>query len=275
MHIYRLIFLLILLIFMLFFGDFLFYTPCMDILALNANMDNWVYVHSYRPGECFTVDPSNAFSVIQFIENNGLKLTHIFATHHHSDHTAGILELKRQFPCIVYSPDPKRIPGTDCPVQDEQILILGDWTVRVFFTPGHTTTGVCYYCTHPTETPVLYSGDTLFTCGCGRLLECSAETMHQSLRRLMTLPDETRLYCGHNYTEENLRFALSLEPNNELLHHMLREIQKTTGFVSTTLGWEKQCNPFLCVDQPALRRAAGCDDPVDVFTELRHRKDYF
>jgi hydroxyacylglutathione hydrolase len=247
----------------------------MSVLAINANADNWIYVQPYAPQLCWVVDPSNASSVMQTLEKKGLRLTHILATHHHADHIGGICALKKAFSCTVLSPDPKRIPDTDLHVQDGQSLTLGEWTLTVLATPGHTTSSVCYYCTHPTESPVLFSGDTLFACGCGRLFEGTAEVMYRSLERLAALPEDTRLCPGHNYTEENVRFALSVEPDNDALKQMLSTLGRKAGFTATTLGQEKRCNPFLRVDDPSLRRVVGLNNPVEVFARLRRQKDNF
>ena len=247
----------------------------MSILAVPSNLDNWVYLHIYRPG-CFgAVDPSNAASVLHAADKNGIRLTHILATHHHADHIAGISALKKVFSCTVFSPDPERIPDTDIRVQEGQTLTLGEWTITVLATPGHTTSSVCYYCTHPTESPVLYSGDTLFACGCGRLFEGTAETLYLSLQRLETLPDDTRLCPGHDYTEDNVRFALSVEPGNDDLKQLLLSVRNQKGFSPTTLGQEKRCNPFLRACRSPLRHTIGPNDPVEVFARLRRQKDNF
>lgn len=247
----------------------------MNILAVNANGDNWVYVHPYSAGQCWVVDPADAACVTAALEKSKLELTHILVTHHHADHIGGVAALKKTWNCHIYSPDPKRIGGTDTVVEDGDLLVFGEWTITVLASPGHTTTGVCYYCTCPAESPVLYAGDTLFACGCGRLFEGSAETMYRSLLRLAALPDRTRLYPGHNYTEENVRFALTLEPDNAALKQMLHFVRTQKEFTPTTLGQEKQCNPFLRVDQPAIRQSVGLSDPVAIFAELRRRKDLF
>lgn len=221
------------------------------------------------------MDASDAGAAVRGCAEAGVEATDVLVTHHHGDHTAGIGVLKARYGCRVYSPEAVRVAGTDAEVSDGQSLVFGDWTVRVLATPGHTRTGVCYFCTHPAEPPVLYSGDTLFSGGCGRLFEGTAEMMVQSLRHLAELPDETRVYPGHDYTEENLRFALTIEPDNAAVREALAAVNKQTAFVPTTLAMEKQINVFLRINEPSIRRAAGASDPVEVFAELRRRKDRF
>jgi hydroxyacylglutathione hydrolase len=247
----------------------------MSILSIQANFDNWIYVHPYQSGQCWIVDPSDAVPVMQLIDRKKLTATHIMITHHHGDHIAGIASLKKTYGCQVISPDKKRIPDTDILVSDRDTLVLGDWTITVLATPGHTTSTTCYYCTHLKEPPVLYSGDTLFSYGCGRLFEGSAETMYRSLKKLAALPEDTCVYPGHNYTEENVRFALSVEPNKEELKQLLACVQKQKDFMPTTLRQEKQYNPFLRVDRLVIQRSSDKAAPAAVFAELRRLKDNF
>lgn len=247
----------------------------MRVITVKANWDNWVYIHPYQADRCWTVDPSDAATVLKSIADKGLCLTHILATHHHADHIGGIAALKKTFHCRVFSPDDRRIAGTDVRVKDGDVLKLGQWTVTVLAVPGHTTDSVCYYGTHPTEPPVLYSGDTLFSGGCGRAFECAPETLYHSLQRLAALPDETRIFPGHNYTEDNIRFALTLEPDRPALKKMIAAIRAQSAFLPTTLKQEKLINPFLRCHENSIRQAVELDDPVAVFAELRRRKDRF
>ena len=239
------------------------------IEILNAFGDNYIYVVEYMPGVCFAVDPGNAGPVQTFIKKHNLKLTHIFATHHHFDHIGGIAELKKQYGCQVVGPDKQRIGGIDTVVQDGDVIELGDVSVQCIATPGHTATGVCYFVTgKELDGLLLFTGDTLFVCGCGRLFECDDETMFKSLQKLAALPDETRIYPGHDYTEENLRFALTVEPDNENLKQKLNAVvqqqdQHNRPTVPSTLAEEKQLNPFLKAKT------------WQVFAELRQKKDVF
>ena len=247
----------------------------MKVFAIKANQDNWIYVHPYQSGQCWIVDPSDALLTMQILEKQRLVPTHILVTHHPADHTSGISALKKNYDSIVLSPDIARIQDSDLPIKDGFSLRLEKWNITVLATPGHTSTSVCYFCTHPVETDVLYSGDTLFACGCGRLFECPAETMAHSLQRLMTLPEETCVFPGHDYVEENLRFALSVEPDHEELKQMLHSVRLQKTFKPTTLAEEKKCNPFLRLEQPTVQQASGFKKSVEVFAELRRRKDFF
>ena len=246
-----------------------------SIEILNALGDNYIYVVEYEPGVCFTVDPGDAKPVQAFIKKHNLKLTHIFVTHHHFDHIGGVGALKKMYGCEVIGPDGQRIAGIDSLVKDSDIIELGDVSIRCIATPGHTATGICYFVTRKgMDAPLLFTGDTLFVCGCGRLFECDGETMFESLNKLTTLPDESLVYPGHDYTEENLQFALTIEPENEALQKKISEIQAVFAqqnprghgppyTVPSMLAEEKRLNPFL--------KAKTWQD----FTELRRKKDVF
>lgn len=239
-----------------------------EIEVLDALSDNYIYAAEYSPGAYFAVDPGAAKPVESLISQKNAKLTHIFATHHHYDHTGGISELRKTHNCKVIGPDSRRIHPIDTVIDNGSCFELGDIQVHCIATPGHTSTGICYFVTgDKLQAPVLFTGDTLFVCGCGRLLECDGQTMFQSLQKIAALPGETRIYPGHNYTEENLRFALTFEPGNLALQDKLDGIQQKDRFghptVPSTLAEEKRLNPFLKVKT------------WQQFAELRKKKDMF
>jgi hydroxyacylglutathione hydrolase len=235
-------------------------------MILSAFGDNYIYLVEYSPGKCFVVDPGDAKPVFDALEH--LQLIHILTTHHHADHIGGVGTLKHKTGCKVIGPDDKRIAGLDTAMGDGDTTELGDVTIRCIGTPGHTTTSVCYFVTGGSlGSGVLFTGDTLFVCGCGRMFECDGETMFESLQKLAALPDETLIYPGHDYTEENIRFALTFEPDDKLLQEklMIVQNQNRTGqpTVPSVLGKEKQVNPFL--------RAKDWQ----TFATLRRKKDVF
>ena len=235
---------------------------------LNAFGDNYIYLVEYAPGKAFCVDPGDASVAADALAEKGLVLTHILATHHHADHIGGIGVLQQQFDCEVVSSDKNRIPVTGIVVSGGDTFAIGSVTVRVISTPGHTKTGVCFYVTGSTlDQDMLFTGDTLFVGGCGRLFECDAKTMFHSFEKLAGLPDDTFVYPGHNYTQENIRFALTVEPDNKALKQKLEEVveqdRQHTPTVPSTLGEERQLNVFMRADTPGQ---FGC---------LREQKDYF
>ena len=239
-----------------------------NITILSAFGDNYIYLLEYLPGQCFVVDPGDTKPVLDALEHLRLQLTHIFTTHHHADHIGGVNTLKQKTSCEVIGPDNKRIGGLDTLMSDGDVIELGGVTIRCIGTPGHTATSVCYYVSSDSlAQPVLFTGDTLFVGGCGRMFECGGETMYASLQKLAALPDETLVYPGHDYTEENVRFALTTDPDNALLQEKLTLVrnQNKTGqpTVPSVLGEEKQINPFLLA--------------IDwqTFTTLRRKKDTF
>jgi hydroxyacylglutathione hydrolase len=198
-----------------------------NITILSAFGDNYIHLAEYSPGQCFVVDPGDAKPVLDALEHQRLRLTHILITHHHADHIGGVSLLKQKTGCAVIGPDKQRIAEMDTVVSNGDTMELGERTIRCIGTPGHTATSVCYYITGDSLIqPMLFTGDTLFVCGCGRMFECGGETMYRSLQKLTALPDETLVYPGHDYTEENVRFALMFEPDNALLEEKLEIVKK-------------------------------------------------
>jgi hydroxyacylglutathione hydrolase len=225
------------------------------------------------------IDPGEARPVAHFLETNNLALSHVLITHHHADHCGGTAALKRKFTgCIVIGPDDARLKSCDDPVRGgEERDILG-LLMKVVFAPGHTKTHVLFY--FP-ELQALFTGDTLFSAGCSRLFEGSAVDMFQSLAKCAALNDDTLIFCGHEYTEENLRFALTVDPGNAALAARLSEVKelrrRSQPSVPSTLCIEKTINPFLRVKEPAIRKKLGMEsaEDVTVFARLRKMKDRF
>src|SRR5580658_1061653 len=242
--------------------------------------DNYVYLlHDEASGATGVVDPSVAEPVLAQLAETGWRLTHILNTHHHADHTGGNLEIKRATGAIVVGPraDRDRIPGIDVAVADGERYALGSETAEVFDVPGHTRGHIAYWFK---DARALFCGDTLFLMGCGRLFEGTPEQMWHSLGKLRRLPGETRVYCGHEYTQANARFALTVDPENAALVARARRVDalraEGKSTVPGTMADELATNPFLRADQPALQEAAGAPgDPVATFAAIRRRKDVF
>ena len=254
-----------------------------SVITVPAMGDNYIYLCRYEQDKVFAVDPCDAPAVQSILKENALKLTTILITHHHWDHTAGVEDLKKKTGCIVRGPDSKRITGIDKVVTDGQILTVGEVKIQVIATPGHTSTSVCYYVpsAEKQKKGILFTGDTLFVNGCGRIFECGAMTMLDSLLKLASLPDETLIYCGHNYAAENCEFALSIEPDNAAVKERLQQIKqlqaKGKPTVPSTILQEKAANPFLRADTAEIKAALNMPGAkrVDVFAQLRQRKDVF
>ncbi len=253
----------------------------LDIVQIPVLNDNFIYLlHEADSGETAAVDPALDEPVLQALEERGWGLTHILITHHHGDHTGGNEALKRATGCTIVGAgnDAGRIPGIDVRVRDGDSVRVGDRSARVFEVPGHTSGHVAYWFERDRA---LFSGDTLFSLGCGRLFEGSAEDMWRSLGKLRDLPDDTRVYCAHEYTDANADFALSIEPGNEDLIRRAEQVtrlrERGEATVPSSLAEEKRANPFLRADNEALQAAAGLAglDAVSAFAEIRRRKDSF
>jgi len=252
----------------------------LEIRQLKALRDNYVYLlRDPETAATGAVDPSESGPVFAALAETGWTLTHVLNTHHHPDHTGGNLALKEKTGCTIVGPraDRARIPGIDIDVADGEDYVFGKQVARVFDVPGHTRGHIAFWFS---GSRALFCGDTLFTLGCGRLFEGTPQQMWHSLSKLKALPPETRVYCGHEYTQANARFALTVEPRNEALVARSRGVDELRSrnqpTVPATMGEELATNPFLRADQPTLQAAMGAvGDPVATFAEIRRRKDVF
>jgi len=239
--------------------------------------DNYAYL--VKSGAlCAVVDPSEPAPVKAALARRGWKLTHILNTHHHLDHTGGNLALKAETGARVVGPgkDAGRIPGIDVGVDESAGWVFDGKPVRVLEVPAHTRGAITFVIEDNA-----FTGDTLFTLGCGRLFEGDAAMMWNSLSKLMRLPDTTQIWCGHEYTQGNGRFALSIEPGNVALQARMQAVDAARAAgkptVPASLGLEKQTNPFLRPDSAEIRKSLHMEnaDTVTVFGQIRERKNNF
>ena len=226
------------------------------------------------------VDTPEVSAIENALNDKQWRLTHILNTHHHWDHAGGNLELKEKTGCQVVGPraESRRIPGIDIEVGEGDTFQFGDFTARIYDTPGHTAGHIIYY--FESEN-MAFVGDTLFAMGCGRLFEGTPEQMWSSLQKIMQLPDNTKLFCAHEYTQTNGRFALTVEPRNQELINRMLEVNRLRNeglpTVPTTLGLEKKTNPFLRPMSRDIQATLGMVNApiVDVFARIRQMKDNF
>ncbi len=253
----------------------------LDIRQIPVLSDNYVYlVREPKSGAVAVVDPAVTDEILAEANKLGWKITHILNTHHHSDHIGGNEAIKAATGCTIVGPahDPDRIPGMQIQVKDGDIYKFGAESAEVFFVPGHTRGHIAYWFK---DSSALFCGDTMFSIGCGRLFEGTPQQMWTSLSRLRALPPETRIYCAHEYTESNVRFAVSIDPHNAALRAYETEVKdkraRKIPTIPTTLKLERAANPFLRADAPDLQAALAMTgrDPVDVFAEVRRQKDVF
>ncbi|SJM89418.1 Hydroxyacylglutathione hydrolase [Crenothrix polyspora] len=253
----------------------------LEILQLPILQDNYIYlIHDSESGETAAVDPGLAQPVLDVLSQKNWQLNYIFNTHHHWDHIDGNLELKHKTGCkiIAGQGDSHRIPGIDSGVNDGDTLSLGKHPISIMATPGHTLHHIVYY--FPEEQR-LFCGDTLFVMGCGRLFEGSAEQMWQSLQKLKALPPATQIYCTHEYTQNNGKFALTVEPDNMPLQQKMRAVNQlrtnNQPTVPSTIEEELATNPFFRENSRSLQTIIGMINkpPVQVFAEIRRLKDNF
>jgi hydroxyacylglutathione hydrolase len=241
--------------------------------------DNYgVLLHDPESGATAAIDAPEAGPVEAALKTKGWRLTDILVTHHHADHTGGIPELKANHRCRVVAPhaEAARIPLVDETVRENDKVRVGGLEANVIETPGHTAGHISYV--FPAD-KLAFVGDTLFSIGCGRVIEGTPEMMWQSLLKLRGLPDDTRIYCGHEYTVANVRFARTIEPANAALAAREKEVEKLVAAhaptIPSTLGEEKAANPFLRADVPEVAKALGlAGKPAwQVFAEIRERKN--
>lgn len=253
----------------------------LDLDVFLCRTDNFgVLVHDPETGHTASIDAPDADAVIAAANRRGWTISHIFTTHHHTDHVEGNLALKEKYGCEIIGPinEAVAIPGLDMTMSDDDTFLFGEHPVRVIETPGHTAGHICY---HFTDDKLLFAADTLFALGCGRLFERPPADMWHSLQKLAVLPDETAIYFGHEYTLSNARFALTIDPDNERLKARAAEIEALRAegrfTIPTTLALEKETNPFLRAGDPAIRRNLLMETKTneEVFAEIRKRKDNF
>lgn len=252
-----------------------------EIVPLPAFEDN--YIWAVHHGDAVAVvDPGDAAPVLAFLERSGARLCTILVTHHHGDHTGGIADLTARFPVPVFGPADEDIAGVDHPVQDGERIELAELGIdfEVIGVPGHTRGHVAYY-----RRGVLFCGDTLFGAGCGRLFEGTPQTMQASLARIAALPADTRIYCAHEYTMANLRFAAAVEPGSVAVQ---RRMERTAALraegrpsLPSTLAVELDTNPFLRWQAPEVLAAARGrlgrepQGPAEVFAAIREWRNRF
>jgi len=253
-----------------------------QVITIPALGDNYIYLCRYHQNNAFVIDPGDAEAVFNVLEKHSLNLTHTLTTHHHFDHVGGVKELKKKTGCEIFGSDKNKISIIDCKVQDRGVIAICGIHILVIATPGHTQGSVCYY-VQPSKNQdgILFTGDTLFIGGCGRPIECNAWTMWDSLQKIAALPDETLVYPGHNYTEENYEFALTIEADNGIMKKYLQMVQEWQQqgkpAVPSRIGQERATNVFLRADDPAIKSALGMPTATsaEVFSELRLRKNAF
>ncbi len=251
----------------------------LEIEQFTCRSDNFgVLVHDSESGETALIDAPEEGPILAAVERTGWKPSRIFITHHHGDHVEANLALKEKFGLTIVGPaaEADKIPGIDETVSEGDTLTFGGQPVSVIATPGHTAGHITYFFGRD---KVAFAGDTLFSLGCGRLFECKPPVMQQSLEKLTRLPLETRIYCGHEYTLANARFALTVDPDNSALKERAAEVEKLRAAdkptLPTTLEREMATNPFLRWHDRSIRKHLGMEDATDaeVFAEIRKRKD--
>jgi hydroxyacylglutathione hydrolase len=243
--------------------------------------DNFgVLVHDPETGATASSDAPEAGPVEAALKGNGWKLTDILVTHHHGDHTGGIAALKQKYNCRVVAPrgEAQKIPAVDETVAEGDTVKVGNLVAHVLETPGHTLGHIAYWF-HADK--LAFVGDTLFSIGCGRVIEGEAAMMWRSLAKLRDLPGDTRLFCGHEYTQANIRFARTIEPGNKALAARAEQVDKLRAenkpTLPSTMAEEREANVFLRADVPSVAAAVGLSGkpPAEVFAEVRARKNRF
>lgn len=251
----------------------------MNLTSIPAFQDNYIWVLSEHDGRCLIVDPGEAAPILKALDENHWQPEAILLTHHHNDHVGGVNELRQKFPnIVVYGPAETQHKGTTQIVSEgDQLSILG-CEFSVFATPGHTLGHICYF-----STPYLFCGDTMFSGGCGRLFEGTADQMFTSFCKIDALPEDTLICCAHEYTLENIKFALSLLPEDPDLNEYYRKVNelraKNQKTLPTTLKNERRINVFLRTQNDDLIEVINKETKLQQanarFAWLRSKKDNF
>ncbi len=253
----------------------------LEIVQFPCLSDNYGYlIQDQKSGIVATIDTPDVEAINDALGQRGWKLDIILNTHHHYDHAGGNLALKDKWNCKIIGPkqEAARIPGIDQQVGDGDVIEIGHAKARIYDTPGHTLGHIVF---HFEEDGLAFVGDTVFALGCGRLFEGTPEQMWSSLSKIVTWPENTMLYCAHEYTEANAQFALSVDGDNHALKKRSAEIKvlraKNTPTVPTRLGDELATNPFLRANRIEMKQALNMEgaNDVEVFAEIRKRKDNF
>ena len=242
--------------------------------------DNFgVLMHDPATGATASIDVPEAGPVLNALSEKGWTLTHILVTHHHKDHIGGVDEVRARFPdatVIAPASDKARVPGADVYLSEGEEVAVGSLRGKVIETPGHTSGHIVF---HFAKDKLLFAGDTLFAMGCGRAFERPAQVLYNSVMKLAALPDDTQIYCGHEYTLSNGRFALKVDPENDALKQRMAEVEKLSAAgeatLPTTIALEKKTNPFFRANDAAIQKTLDMTGaaPADVFAELRERKN--
>lgn len=254
----------------------------LDIIALNALRDNYIWtIRQKDSGQCVVVDPGEASVVLDFLKTHDYRLVAVLITHHHWDHTGGVVTLTSQFPDLqVYGPALEPVDGMSTALNDQDSVNIEPMGLnfKTLHVPGHTLGHIALY-----GHGIVFTGDTLFTGGCGKIFEGTKDQMFNSLNTLTQLSDETMVYCGHEYTEQNLRFALAVEPNNPDVIARMDEVRQLRSenlpTVPATLAYEKKTNPFLRTREESVIKAVQTqfgneiNNEVDVLFALRQWKN--
>ncbi|MGL6019059.1 MAG: hydroxyacylglutathione hydrolase [Gibbsiella quercinecans] len=251
----------------------------MNLISIPALQDNYIWLLDNQEGHCIIVDPGEAAPVLAALQRRQLIPDAILLTHHHHDHVGGVKQLVAQYPgLVVYGPQETADKGATQIVKEGDLLAINGRKYSVFAVPGHTLGHVAYY-----SAPYLFCGDTMFSAGCGRLFEGTAEQMYQSFQRIAQLPDETLVCCAHEYTLPNLKFSRAILPEDRQIETYQQQVEairaKQQPSVPTTLQLERKINLFLRCHDADLQKKLGFNSPPEqlhsVFSELRLRKDNF
>ena len=251
----------------------------LEVHIIPIYSDNYIFiVKCLKSGVVFCIDPGDFSPIDNFLIEKGWNLDFILNTHHHFDHISGNLQLKEKYNCKIVGNknDAARIPGIDIKVEDNQIIHIGEIELKVIFVYGHTIGHIAYFIATDN---ILFSADVIFSSGCGYLFEGTAQQMYNSLEKIKQLPENTKIYCAHEYTLDNIEFALSIEPNNSDLQNKLINCQelraKNIATIPTDLKNELATNPFLRTNSAEIRHNLKMIDnqDVEVFARIRSLKD--